>query len=398
MWFKRRKKSEQDHALSESLRSLQSLLNDTGRQEPQLDAVDDGEAGSGDTPGGREPELAGGAGPGLEGGLDSAEPTPPEPGNRWRELSLSFDAEPLIPKAVEPVSTGDAEASEDPQDMAQADAQWGEDDGDMEPAVGAAPTIPSNDDMEAPQAPLEYQAADEERDEAGVEPVIGTTSSLWSDEDAEAADGPLEVREADGVYDANDGQDESQDEDEGEAEPAGRAMAGEPAEPVPQAPEPPTSDAPDAELELYSLDSDDDEAALPHNESVEEEDPLHGHGTGDENAEIETAPDPEPRPAAAVSTTATTTQRLEDQLDLQLESTDDPGDADIPTLTQAVYVPDAPLDAPDPAPVEPARDTSLVEDIEDLRSRLRNVDLDALSPEQQTRLHKGLSELLDKLE
>lgn len=377
MWFKRRKKSEQNHALSESLRSLQNLLNDTGRQEPQLDNLDDGEPGLADSKGAESP-----------GGLKADGPAPPEPGNRWQELSLSFDAEPLIPRPVHPASSDDGAPSEDLPETAQVDARSEPGEGDLGPAGGTAPAAPSDDNIGPPEASPRSQQADGARDEAGVEPVIGTTSSLWSDDDAGTPVNSLEVLEAGGDY------------DDGEADPTGLVHPGEPAEPFQQAPEPPALDAPDAELELYGLDPDTDdcEPVLPDSERIEQADPLEGNTMDDAVEETEATPESDPRSATAASTPSSHQQPSENQLHLQLEPTDEPADADIPTLTQAVYVPDAPSDAPAPASFKPAQDTTLVDDIELLRSRLWNMDLNALSPEQQVQLHKGLNELLDKLE
>lgn len=404
MWFKRRKKSEQDHALSESLRSLQGLLSETGRQEPQLDTQDDDKPDTDETLDGSEPGLAGSEGPALQGVINAAEPAPPEAGSRWQDLNLSFDAEPLIPKPAEPVSTGNTRTSQAPLDTPQAGVPWdeekNEDEGDSQAAAGAAPADPSSDDAQAPEMPGSDQETDLEidqetnqgRDEADVEPIIESSPSVASGEGSEAPRDLLDVCEADGVYDGHDDANESVDEP---------AAGGEPAEPVLTAPETPASDAadaPDAELELHDLDNVDNEPALPQHEVIQE---ANGRGQNTTEGEVEenqAAPEPEPQPATTASAAASNKQRLEDQLHLQLEPTDEPADADIPTLTQAVYVPDAPFNAPEPEPAEPARDTRLVGDIEDLRSRLRNVDLDTLSPDQQAQLHNDLSELLDKLE
>ncbi len=106
MWFKRHKKSEQDHALSESLRSLQSLLSETGRREPSLDPGDGppGDPGSEPPTEPRPPRASnpgsGARPPAAQGDGGSAEPgTPDSSGNRWRDLNLSFDAEPVLPRA-----------------------------------------------------------------------------------------------------------------------------------------------------------------------------------------------------------------------------------------------------------------------------------------------------------
>ncbi|MFZ0486984.1 MAG: hypothetical protein WAL83_08290, partial [Arenicellales bacterium] len=109
MWFKRRKKSEQDHALSQSLKSLQTLLNDTGRVEPSLQRPDPG-AGHEDAESDgarRQPRLSSrGDSNGVDeergdvrlGSPAGSAPATSDSGNRWQDLNLSFDAESVVPR------------------------------------------------------------------------------------------------------------------------------------------------------------------------------------------------------------------------------------------------------------------------------------------------------------
>jgi len=351
MWFKRRKKSEQNQALSQSLRSLQSLLNETGRREPQLDAAT--EDPPKDNPAGREPGLPSGAEP--RGGAEATAgpgPATPEAENRWRGLRLSFDAEPVVARPAgraggtrkaAPPPHGSRAGDEPPPGDAIA-AQVSE-----APGVGAADTEAPDVETTDVEAP-ETEAPEAEAPEAEAS-------------DAEASD--AEASDA-----------EAPDAEAPEAE-------------APEA-EAPEAEAPDAEdVEVRHGDAD------PHAGGPDVA--ARGAVQGGDDQRVATTAFPAP------STPATHPEALsskgENQLPLQLEPTEAPGDADIPVLTQPLYVPDAPAEA---APEVPGRATTdhgdLCHDIEALRERLQHLDLHRLSPRHQAHLHERLKALLDELQ
>jgi hypothetical protein len=88
----------------------------------------------------------------------------------------------------------------------------------------------------------------------------------------------------------------------------------------------------------------------------------------------------------------------EDQLHLQLEP-DEPSEAEIPVLTNAVYVPDpAPRKPAPPGPVESPHEARIARFIDSLHVRFHLTGLDTLSPEQEKELHDTLVEFLDEPE
>lgn len=402
MWFKRHKKSEQDHALSESLRSLQSLLSETGRREPSLDPGDaaPGDPGTepaADRPSEPRPPRASNPGSGARPQTAhrddrGAEPvTPDSTVNRWRDLNLSFDAEPVLPRArrdsISDAAVPDADADEEAQaaagagdaphevsvetmdpplpdetrhdhdpDAGSPEAESGPDGGDElvgagEPALAPLdlPATPDVDDGDAParetdpavpdelEYPIEQQvredAAATAHDDGDVGPEAGFRAR--SDEDELVLD-----LEAPGPSPAETGAGEADE----------RHPDDEPGEPARH----------DATLAGVSLDT-------PGSE------PLDEPGQ-DEQAE--------------------------DQLHLELEP-DGHADAAIPVLTNAVYVPDTPTEqsaSPAFTPRDPTgspHDEAISQCIDNLRVRFQLMGLDALSPAQENELHDALVDLLD---
>lgn len=292
MWFKRRKKTEQDHALSQSLRSLQTLLNETDRREPSLEARQpdtDSEAPAGIDDAAPPPAINGGNGDTI-----LKEPAPPDSASRWRDLNLSFDAEPVMPYRSRHGADIDA------QDRAGDDA--------------GEPELDSADPVDALDTP----------------PADGQSTDT----------GPIDIDERPDPFPADAG-----------------------------------AISPDEPPAIEPADIDDivrEEPVLPAADLVA--------GQPDEQAAGD-------RPT-------------ENQLRLQLESEDDTGD-DIPTLTEAVYVPDTPLNEPEleePELEEPAPDGNIERCVERLRARLQVMKLDILSPEQEAQLRETLVELLDELD
>lgn len=377
MWFKRRKKSEQDHALSESLRSLQSLLSETGRREPSLDPrgmpADEAEA---------EAKAAAGARPGVRqahagpraGTRDASppetrqpdappdEPTAPgDSGTRWRDLNLSFDAEPVLPRAR--------------RDEAPAPER----DAAPEPP-GAPGTKPGAPEMPVPEP--EHGPAD---DDAAVEAPPGADDAA----DTEAPAAP--AADAEPQLPAAEPEPEPRLDDE-------PAVAGT-AEPDvvtydPAAAGPASGAGPVDELGEEAVRSEPIRGAsgMP---STGDEDDDSGYGFRSRSDEEVLVLDLE-APAAAAGAGAELEQE-EDQLHLELES-DDASEADIPVLTNAVYVPETPPQQP--APPDPAgspREASIGRFIDDFRVRLQLMGLEALSAAQEKELHEALVEFLDEL-
>jgi len=169
MWFKRRKKSEQDHALSQSLKSLQTLLNDTGRVEPSLERPDPDAAHQDTESDGarRQPRLSSREdsngvdeerGDVRLGSSARSVSTTSDSGNRWQDLNLSFDAEPVVPR---------------PRRGSQDDEQSTDHPPETEPAPQeAAPTTPA-DTGEAEHAENEAPAAESPAQPGTPEPKPG---------------------------------------------------------------------------------------------------------------------------------------------------------------------------------------------------------------------------------
>lgn len=398
MWFKRHKKSEQDHALSESLRSLQSLLSETGRREPSLDPGDGppGDPGT-EPPSEPRPPRASNSGsgarrPAAQGDGRSTEPgTPDSSGNRWRDLNLSFDAEPVLPRA----------RRDSPPDAGEPDPQ-------AETRDEAHTAVDSGDGPEA----LSVETSDQPvPDEAGHDPAAGspeTASRRYGDDmPVDAGEPAVEPPDLPEKPDVDDG-----DLRVPEPGPAVSDEVAYPAEPQVRA-DPPAAPGEDegvapghefrprSEEEVLVLDL--EEPELPPAE------------TGADEAD-ETFPDDEPdeparhdpaTPAGLRDTTVSKPfdepaedEQEEDQLHLELEP-DAEADAGIPVLTNAVYVPDTPPEHPPtpaftpPGPAGSPHDAVITRCIDNLSVRFQLMGLDALSPAQEKELHDALVEFLE---
>jgi len=112
---------------------------------------------------------------------------------------------------------------------------------------------------------------------------------------------------------------------------------------------------------------------------------------------IDGAVDGSAPPAAATVTGGDT---LEGQLHLPLEEMAQADEKEIPTLTEAVFVPDASAGIPPPREPNEARhdqDRDVNGDIEILRTRLQHLRIDDLSAERKTQLRDTLERLLGEL-
>lgn len=419
MWFKRRKKSEQDHALSESLKSLQTLLNDTDRVEPSLERTrPEGEIPAGESrgrPGPAHHERASRRDDAAEDARSrKATAAPADSGNRWRDLSLSFDAEPMPQRgrrgsrsdaehapadeaAGLPAQTGDALSA--PEEGGEADAgpdgtvagigNPDMDHSDGESRLGPTGTPPSEasetdtplpgialdefaprsaDELEIEDAAAEENpVADELETEdvaADQEPVVDPPGN----EDAAAgAEEPVVDNLATGDVAAEE-RPVVDEPDVGGLESAGKTAA--------TGPEGPTEGLgePDPEVPVEDL-----EGAMEEIEIIDVS--LH------QDNDLETAAGGGGEPL---------TEQEEDQLHLELEPTEGTDD-DIPTLTDAVYVPDSLSDGAPPGPGESPYDGNVEQCIDRLRVRLELMGLDTLSPKQERELRDTLLELLDDL-
>lgn len=369
MWFKRRKKSEQDHALSESLKSLQTLLNDADRVEPSLERRHSGNDEPDESAGSRgRPAPAGSRAASRStgaGGRDRpGEPSPtPEPGNRWRDLNLSFDAEPVVPKSRRDTRT---EAEPPPPDASRA----------------AAPVS----DISEPPAP-----EDSAEPEPDNEPV-GPDAPVGEHPEDEAPGEPLDLAGAPGIDLAEFSEPDGQDEPDAEA-PAldvAAGAAGPAASPPPLPADEPASDAVDEE---YAAPAGGDLEASEQGLEAAAEDLAADLEVEAEEFEI----GPPVAGQDGFGAPAATQEAEEDQLHLELEL-DEESEDDIPTLTDAIYVPDkaSPEPAP-PGPDESPYDENVDKCIDNLRVRLQLMGLEALSPGQEKELHDTLVEFLDDL-
>lgn len=456
MWFKRRKSSEQDHALSESLKSLQSLLSETGRREPNLDAGDapSGESDAADAPpsGPREPRAMNprpGDRPG-EGRDDGRAGKPEAPGassNRWRDLTLSFDADPVRPKVRRDDSAGGDDPDRAPESLIEPDDGAGEtarspepvvDDSDPaaaaessvrsddavaaqapetpepdtephEPAAETRPTGPDDDpaDSEPPEQPdiVTYGAAAPlpPRGDAATheptrqEPVLGEPGFGASHRHDAPPPGHAHTApdydfrsppdEQELVLDLEAPQPAPGDTDTPATEPSepGRGDAARDGTEAAEAPLPEPGVG--GEADVPARDDSPLESTLPAAETTEASGPPAVEPD-------EPAPDVD-KPAANdfIETTPGDTNE-EDQLRLELDATE-AAEADIPVLTNAVYVPDTPPEPPRPA--DAPQEAHIGRCIDNLRTRLQLMELNALSAEQEQALHDTLAEFLDEL-
>jgi len=488
MWFKRRKKTEQDHALSESLRSLQSLLNETGRREPSLDPQagpgDDARpaAGTPPRPGNGEQlhaaddakSLSGRPSGGQSGGERSghsraashtptrgqsraerrSEPEgPSDSGSRWRDLNLSFDAEPILPRvrrettdepeeiepepgqarepedgtpAVEPeLEAPPAAVDLDAPDAVITDGEAEDTDLYTNPTPAAIPDEPGQapaavpaDEPTAPGAPelaeipdsVEREVRDEPAaDEPAVdEPVVDEPVVDEPVVDEPVVDEPVvdEPVVDEPVVDEPAADEPAADEPAAEEPAADEPAAAGGSEPHPvtdirdhwQSTSGPDESASGAQSADYATPPHPDEEVLVID--LEET----SVPAGDEHDPGE-APAATGKDAADTDTTGAESESAEDQLHLELEpaaSADqaDITEADIPVLTNAVYVPEpAPAaSAPAPGPAESPHEARIGRYIEDLRVRLQLMGLDTLSEQQEREVHDSLVELLDELD
>lgn len=329
MWFKRRKKSDQDHALSESLKSLQTLLNDTGRVEPTLEGGDHDARQGGDSGGAgdrRQPRLSSRRGPDdpdeergdarLRSPARSAAETA-DSGNRWKDLNLAFDAEPVPPRTRRNNQTEDQQSADSSTEAGAETGPAGREVGSLPPASPEAAAPPASEP--APESEPGPAAETEPAPEPLPEPERNAIEDLGSprplgptvDETSGGGEGrspELDLHEFAGPSAA-----------EPELEIDLDAM-GEQAAPAPEPPElpgdeePPEENAPEVEeIEL----------AAPPDET------LYDNG-------MEAGQTPNAAPAASPAD-----EPGENQLHLELESEAASQD-EIPTLTDAVYVPEAP--------------------------------------------------------
>ncbi|MBS1270579.1 MAG: hypothetical protein MAG794_01536 [Gammaproteobacteria bacterium] len=298
MWFKREKKTEQDHALSESLRSLQNLLNETDRREPRLDT--EHPQSDSDVPDDSESTLDEAVRTEELSARVPENPAAPESGNRWRNLNLSFDADPVITR-------GNHSSDVDAKNLSRTTPDDGA--GPGEHAAGDS----NSEEFESPPPDLPLENVEASASD------IGESGSHLKDTESRGT--------------ANDERDNDSE---------GR-----------------TTPMTDAETEV-------------------------------------------------VKTSTPYKERHENQLQLELESAEESWDG-IPTLTDAVYVPDTASEDPQPSePTDtPRGDSSPIDStdtpdnenidrcIENLRTRLQSTGLGALSPGQEKELHNTLVEFFD---
>ncbi len=445
MWFKRRKSTEQDHALSESLKSLQSLLSETGRREPNLDPADEPDVIAQSAP---DPRDA----PALKPrpsrrpastGDDARSHEPPASdaaSNRWRDLSLSFDAEPVLPKtrrdrdaAAEhpdttppPISESaePVEAARQPEADADADAPAAlSDRGAEDTAAEAENRDAENQEPEdgpgGPVAP-EPPAAVQTRAPAGSEPTEpdivtygateesplptpGSDALIHGPPPPDPAADKMESADADAASDYGFRSREDEEVLVLDLDAPGTMESGttatEPSDsggPVPAddagSREPDPGDEPDSpahdEVALNGAPPDDAPAGGPPDMESDAAEESHGSTT--------TLPGIDTPVPDETDESIPGEEAEEDQLHLELEATGD-SEADIPVLTNAVYVPGAPPEPP-PPPVDSPHAARIGHCIDNLRARLRLMELDALSAEQEQALHDTLAELLEDLE
>lgn len=409
MWFKRRKKSESDHALSESLKSLQTLLNESDRREPSLEPSDEVPESPRTTTGKPAAPRAAASPPGDDGQRDPGrtEPSPSDSASRWRDLNLSFDAEPV--SAPRPQRDDDAEGSESDasEDATSRDHDTHE-------------TAPSNEDSGMPGEP--------DNDLTDTDPPVleEPTAGTAAGDDVDAVIDDSELVELESVepvleeprlgepaaappHDPDTPPLEPPPADEIEAPQASEESADE-------APEAADAIEPDASGQAAQTDTVVDFDAFSDKRPVEAAPAPAEDTTPDVEWDEPVLPTVEPADAETAAP-AGDDDSNEDQLHLELEP--EAGDAlydDIPTLTEAVYVPDGasppaadePVLEPDPGVTaateegppeqtvaEAPLDASIDWCLEQLRTRFEIMKLDPLSPEQETQLRDTLLELLD---
>jgi hypothetical protein len=296
----------------------------------------------------RRPPRAGGE-------AEHEESAAPDTGRRWRDLSLNFDAEPVAPRP----RRGEPPAKRSPG-------------GHTPPARPAAPTDRHDGAITKPD-PAPQDAAEDaapaheatELDEPVLDDDGATSSDIAAETGAVPALEPLEGASEAPAREASPHDVEKDVEEESDEEPLIEYYdRGGPAAPR-EAGDAVDEDTTTLEIELPDVTQDED----------------GGEAIGRE-------PD-EPG---------------EDQLHLELESAEGIKD-DIPTLTDAVYIPEAQpqgpeiaLPGPEIAPPEP--DTSPYDDgiercLENLRVRLQLMGLDVLSAGQERELRDTLVEFLD---
>ncbi|MDZ7842809.1 MAG: hypothetical protein U5R46_18585 [Gammaproteobacteria bacterium] len=396
MWFKRQKKSEQDHALSESLRSLQSLLSETGRREPTLDPGDatPGDPGT-EPPADRpsEPRPPRAANP--EGVAQPqaahrdgrrAEPEPPDSaGNRWRDLSLSFDAEPVLPRARHDDNTPDAEVPESDTEAEGA--------GEVQTVAAGAGDVPHKVSVETVDPPVP--------DEADDDPAAGSpdpeTAPDEGDVPVETGEPSLEPLDQPPTPDVD-------DPPVPETVPVEPGAAAYPPEPDDQADGDVASDPgfrPRSDEEVLVLDLEEPGPPPAETRTGDAYDTDPDDDPGDP-APHDAAPAEDPRytPGGEPLDEPGLDEQAEDQLHLELEP-DGNADAGIPVLTNAVYVPDTPATQPaapaftPPDPAGSPHDEAIAQCVDNLRVRFQLMGLEALSPAQEKELHDALVDFLD---
>lgn len=453
MWFKRRKKSEQDHALSESLRSLQSLLSETGRREPSLDpsntpADDEGVAPSaGSRPGMRRALTA------QQGGSGSAtRARPPEPdhsaarsaepgaavdsGNRWRDLNLSFDAEPVLPRARRSSDGGAKPPDTTPEPPAAPQTK-------PAPTTRALETViddndsPAKPDAGPPTAPAGHDESmvspanatsgppsdgDAEDDAEQAEPDV-VTYGLGSTTPAPGGEAPQEVTGSETTRETSDlpsaGDEQSPSDYEIRSRSDDEVLMIDLDEPEPS---PPGGVDPEATepVEIVNADSEspasntalDDPAAAPDDaaqvddamqdvespESPRQSDAASGMAAVEPDTPAPVRDEVGPEDTAGPPREAENEENEENQLHLKLES-DEASEADIPVLTNAVYVPDAsPEQTAPPGAAESPHEASVERFMDNFRARLQLMGIATLSAAQEKELCDAVVELLDELE
>lgn len=354
MWFKRRKKTEQDHLLSESLRSLQTLLSESSdRLEPSLDhrhTQDDMDSTE-------KTDKARGNPPSVGDDAKRDDTPGSESGNRWRDLSLNFDAEPATPR------------------LRRSGQPNRETEGGTKEPPSQPRALARNESRVSPKPPPEPEPSDLEKT------VVDETST-------EHVDIEMKIQ---------------------------AAPASTPSEP---APGPPMEDEEEMELDIEAVPvlepvepapeaalEDDREPAIQYFDRIPSAARTPTGGEDDTSTlEIEL---PEVRHDPTVNSLnepgghdKTNSSPDEDQLHLELETAED----DIPTLTDAVYIPDAEISEAEPDQGEFAAPESFEspyeEDIEqcleNLRVRLQLMGLDLLSTEQENELRDTLVEFMDE--
>lgn len=304
MWFKRKKKSAQDTALNESLRSLQGLLEERDRAEPKLapvhpddqvveESVDEQISDIQEEQDFEETQLP--------RTIEPAEKQEEKPSdyNAWRDLSFSFDAEPKIPEDIKQQAQSLPSLENEPiekidnvmESENDADSVWNHiqddtvlQDGDL-PKLSVEPTL----------------------ENSSSEPVEDLTSEEYADWETQAIaeDNPNEtasIIEFPEISETIERKHNEEVQTDHESEPDTEIQQ-----------------INSSDIQISAESQDTDELIIIDTE-------LPSSGNSEASSDAIEQPSTQPK------------DRREDQLNLELEPD---GDSKIPTLTEAIYIPDS---------------------------------------------------------